>query len=252
MNMEAEGIQGAVFLAPEVRQEEAVKVWARIFPDHPGPDSTQRANPANPALHSVAAGEVEGLGVRITTQVGRIDLFLRPNVRHMALQAEPPSGPVRVADIDGFVDRMVSAMMSVSQGLQPVRLAMVLDLGQTVSHGSEADALTDLLPGLPIPKGSSDVVFQFNKRKSFSEAHPLEVNRLCTWVSGRGMLFQGIPNAGFLSAASSSTISFVNMKVDVNSVPDFRLQPGSENVVIKTLATEVVAIAHRGLERLSQ
>jgi hypothetical protein len=246
MDLQADSVQGVLFLIPGQQQEDALKLWAHLFKDD-GPDGFQRAG-ASPSLGSNAWGERWGYRVGISAQVGRIDLFLN---QPPAVNVGVVSGPSRIIDVPTAAKRLSKIMKELTEHLKVVRLGLVLDLAKAVDRGSEGVELRRLLPEFPFPLNSTDIVLQFNSRRAFVAAPDIEMNRLCVWTMGQAgfmpNLFASGPNL-FAQGPSMVVLSpFLSVKVDVNTAPEMHPSADCIQPMIDEMLRECLKISHEGM-----
>jgi hypothetical protein len=240
MNLDADGIQGVLFLPPGQHQDDAIQVWGQLFPND-NPDGFQKAS-ASPSLASTATGERDSYNVAINAQVGRIDIVLSSPPGSMV----PTSGPPRISDVRAAASHMAELMKRLVARIQAVRVALILDLAKTVARGSEGRELMNLLPGFPFPNNSTDIGVQFNSRRPFDAAPDIPMNRLCGWSSGQ----YGFIQSPQISSGALIVSPFVGVKIDVNSAPEFRVPTEKLSSMIDDLLAEAVCIYSDGSERL--
>jgi hypothetical protein len=240
MDLQADSVQGVLFLTPGQPQVDALKLWDRLFPGD-SPDGFQRASPS-PSLESSAAGERKGHRVAVSTQVGRIDLTITK-----AGLNTPEKGPPRVSDVLGAAERMAGLLKAMAKGNGVVRIALVVELGKTVPRGSEGKELLQLLKGFPFPANAMDIVVQFNSRTT-SKVEPLvEINRLCTFSSGHAGFVTNSPGVG--SGVVLMTY-YVGLKIDVNTAPETRFSGHNVDSIVDNLLSESRSIYQNGLTPL--
>ncbi|MEG8054680.1 hypothetical protein QP185_18325 [Sphingomonas aerolata] len=151
MQWQADNIQAVVFTAPFGPAREASAIWADLFPGDT-PDGYQR-NPASPNLHSSASGERLGYAVSVNAQVGHIAINLNPIFRQLPGLISSPATPPRIDDVPGATQLLVDLAKRISLESDPVRIAVVLDLGSSVQGELKASLFQDALPGVPFPEG---------------------------------------------------------------------------------------------------
>ncbi len=243
MDLQADSVQGVLFLTPGQQQDDALKLWEHLFPGD-SPDGFQRANPS-PSLLSTALGERTGHRVMVNAQVGRIDIILNQSPAIVDLSGSPP----RIADVPAAARRMGELMKLMAGRLKVLRIALVLDLAKTVSPGVETAELLHFLPGYPFPKNVTDVSVQFNSRKTFESVPNIDMNRLCVWTTGQIGFIQSQPVQGTGMMIMSPV---VNVRVDVNSAPEARPPVDSVTPIIDEILAESLEIYAEGLKRFGQ
>jgi len=240
MNLQADSVHGVLFVAPGQQQDEALKLWDFLFPGH-SPDGFQR-NTSSPSLASTASGERNGYQVGLTAQVGRIDITINKQQNTFDANAGPP----RIANVADALNQLVGLMKKVVGRVNVHRIGIILDLSKTVARGTENAELMHLLAGFPFPDNASDISVQFNSRVLLEGVANTEINRLCTWASGQ---FHFIPNAPVPSHALVPT-PFVNVKIDINTIPTLRLAASDAELVLDAMLAESRALYAEGLKRL--
>ena len=107
-----------------------------------------------------------------------------------------------------------------------IRLAFGAVLLQPIkSHQDAYKQLGHYLPSITLdPEGSSDFLYQINRRRdSTTGVAGLKINRLSKWamVNFMTMRFSSSPEL-MLYHPSTATTSFVQLELDINTVPDFQ------------------------------
>ncbi len=244
MDLQADNVQGVLFLTPGQAQDDAIKLWESLFPGD-SPDAFQRANTSpSSILVSTASGERSGHQVVVTANVGRIDITLYPP---QATIGSPV--PARIADVAGAAKHLASMLKLFTERLEVLRIALVLDLSKTVSPGGESAALLELLPEFPFPKNVLDVALQFNSRRPLTTVPDLEINRLCIWTTGHIGVTQIVPGRGHVMMRTSP---FVGIKVDINTAPEAPPTSGASALIIDEMLAESLIIYHDGLKRFER
>jgi hypothetical protein len=244
MSFQADSIQGVIFVTPGSSQEDALKLWDHVFPGDT-PDGFNR-NTSLPSLQSSATGMRAGYSVTVTAQVGRIDLVLGGQLQP---GISPFAGPPRIADVEGSAKVVAHYLQQLLPFTSAIRMAMVLELGQTIEPGSEATVLQETAPQVPFPPGSTDLQFQFNKRRNFVCAPELQMNRLYNLNSGIFQFFSA--GLGTKPGMTSLSTPYVGMKIDVNSAQESVLPGDKAAAVADELLAEVMAILNEGFERFT-
>lgn len=243
MDFQADSVQGVIFVAQGQQQGDAQDIWEQVFAGD-RPDGYQRPL-ASPTLTSNANGLRGGYNVNIIAQVGRIDITL-------ATQIDPASnlnGPPRIADIQAAVKFVANLLQTISAKANPVRVAIVLDMAITVSHGTDSTKLREILGKFPLPENSTDIALQFNSRKVLDRPDGAALNRMCLWNSGQMGFLQSNNPHGALGGGIMMMSSFVGMKVDVNTLQEFRVTAENVSGLIEEISKEVIAIGEEGLGR---
>ncbi len=244
MGFEADGIQGVLFFHPSHHQPDAREYWSKLFPEQDA-DGYQKAATNSPTLASTAHGQIDGLLIRITAQVGRLDLVASAPQELAAPSSQPP----RLVNWDGATRLVAQLLKRIAAEARVFRAAMVIDLGQNLNPGQESAQILNCLPGFPFPSNVSDVSMQFNVPKPFSRSPDFQMNRLCSLAAGQLALvaqLAGNPQPGQPMMMSS----FLGLKVDVNSEPRVPLAPDLVDAAIDELAEEALAISRDGVGRL--
>ncbi|WP_156963692.1 hypothetical protein [Muricoccus aerilatus] len=246
MDLQADSVQAVAFMAPGQQQRTALQLWEALFPGD-APDSFQRATGSTPSLASNAAGARDGHNIMITSQVGRIDIFLGK------VPSADDAGPPRIADVQAAVTRAAGFLRVTADRVAPVRIALVLDLSKSIEGGMESTSLMELLPGVGIPPDATDVTLQFNVRRAFGVASEIGMNRLCSWAHAQIGMMTTPMMPGQLMQIPMANMKFtpiVNVKIDVNSAPEARLSSDLVPALIEELRVEALAIYEEGFARL--
>ncbi|BCA60960.1 hypothetical protein HMP09_0194 [Sphingomonas sp. HMP9] len=248
MQWQADTIQAVVFTAPFGSAREASAVWADLFPGDT-PDGYQR-NPASPNLQSSASGERLGYAVSVSTQVGHIAINLNQVFRQLPGLISSPSGPPRIEDVPAATQLLVDLAKRISLESDPVRIAVVIDLGATINGELKASLFQDSLPGVPFPEGATDPSFSFNAPTRFARAAWLVMNRVCTWSTGQFGFVAG--NAQGMQAGLPMTMSnYIGCKVDVNTAPGQIVPRALSQPIFDELRDEALAIVRDQLRRFA-
>lgn len=244
MPLEADAIQGVLFLSPGQQQADAQEIWSNLFPSQ-GPDSFHSVS-TSPALNSFASGPYNGHRLTVNVQVGLVAVALNPNMPEMI----SAPGMSRIADVDTSVHTIAHLLKKLRHGRSITRCALVLNLATTVGAEEQESAMRSALPGFPFPDGATDIVAQFNLRRPFSHNPSLQMNRLCTWNSGQAgfVQLQGAPGQQ-IPFMNSMITSFVGLKIDVNTAPEGQLDSEDFEQVISDLASEAIEIYRQGMKR---
>jgi hypothetical protein len=242
MNLQADSVQAVIFLMAGAPQEDALKIWERIFPGD-SPDGFNRNNAA-PTLQSTASGERDGHNFTVLSQVGRVDIILGPKQSGGVM---PLGAPPRIQDIHSAVPAMVNIWKRVLPSVKASRLAFVLDFSQSVAAGEEAKGMSELIPVIPLPENSTDVIFQFNQRRMFGCVPDLMMNRLCTWSMGMVHMFS--VGVGGRSGAPTMASPFIGFKIDLSTPQESTLSGTSLTEIADELVSEAQAIFNEGFGR---
>ncbi len=244
MQWEADYVQAAAFLPPTGVHADAIGIWGRIFPGDT-PDGFQKAA-ASPNLLSTASGERNGLQVAVNAQIGRIDLNINPGSTVVAAR-HGGSVPPRIADVPRAVATAAEYLKIMTKIGGAIRLALILDLAQTIPRNADAQAFAEAVPGVFMPEGALDTVYQFNARKTSYVSDAVELNRLFT-VSAGDVGFVSGANVGAQQGNVIKMSRYLGFKIDVNTVAETRPTAALMDAQIDELANEALQIYSKGLE----
>lgn len=243
MNLKADSVQAVLFVAPGANQEDASKLWGHIFPGDT-PDGYNRNN-SNPALQSTATGVREGYSFSLSAQVGRIDLVLTAASAGGFISAVAPP---RLPDVNVAATTAIRFLKQLGAASRPVRLALVVDLADTVGQGTEAVSLQAIAPSVPFPPGATDLLYQVNLARKFESVPNLKMNRLMTLTTGFYQLLSGV--AGFRGVPSLTPTPYVGVKIDVNTGQETAVDSDQMLAVADELLAESKLIYDEGIVRL--
>jgi hypothetical protein len=245
MKWEADGIQAVIFTPPGVHQNDAITQWGSLFPGD-SPDSFQKAAASSPTLNSAASGEREGYAVSLNVQVGRIDLNVGPTVG--IIHAATPESPPRMSDVRDVVHKTAALANRIIAAVQPIRIAIVLDLAVTVPYGNELATFVEALPEIPLPAAALEPTFQLNVRRPFNADPSIRMNRLCYWTTGTVGFMQAFQ--GPKAVSNVQMTPFVGYKIDCNTAPEDRIASGTGDVLMAEAVAEALALYEGGYSRL--
>lgn len=240
MKLDADSVQGVLFLSRGQSQDDAHALWSSLFPSQ-SPDAFQRSA-KSPNLSSSASGEVANFLVTINVQIARIDIVLAATE-----PANREDGPPRVADVEQASLKLTALMKRVCERNRIVRTAVILDLARTIVRSEEAAAIKEALPGFPFPDNATDFVLQFNSRSKVGVGD-IEMNRLCQWTVGNVGYLRG----GMLPRPQNmvAMVPYFGLKIDVNTIPEISISQDDVPLIIDYLAKEALAIRDAGVARL--
>lgn len=230
-------LQAVVFLKPGAPVN-AAEAWQKIFESPP--DAFQLRVAANPTI-SHAQGTRDGLQLNITGQVGRVDLTCLPAALGVSAEEFP-----QIEDVAGALKKLSAYAAKFTAGADALRVAIVLNLGSSAEQ-QNASAMIAEMTGAKFPANSLDPIYQFNIRRNLT-AHPsVVVNRLCAWGVGEAQILTVNPQLGGSPIVVVSR-DFVTLKIDVNTVINANLPPGSAHELFPELVEIAYDIANRGIE----
>lgn len=241
MNWEADSVQAVILTQPGVHQDDALKLWSKIFPGD-SPDGFQKATTSSPSLMSTASGERNGYAIALNAQVGRITVNVTPS--QSIMQTVSPASPPRISDVVTVTHRVADYVRRLIIGENPNRIAIILDLATTYVQGDDRAVFVEALPQIPVPENAQEPTFQINVRRNFTCYSTLRMNRICNWTTGSVGFVQAFP--GMQTPTNMMMTPFLGFKIDCNSAPEDRIPEGFGESVIAEVAAEALNLYYGG------
>ena len=210
----AESLRATAFYAANEPVSDAAQVWEVVTGGTPDRVSSRPREGTQ-----TAEGSIQGNVLVISSQVGRIDLNVRPM---------PPAPNVRM---DGFVtlglltETLPSFLETAKAWLRAsppsIRLAfgsVLLRETESISTGNEE--INRLLPSVQIDaKDSSDFFYQINRRRRSLSTNGVLVNRLSKWSVMQGGSVDLVAGVGLgLQVSSGQEFYGCRLELDVNTI----------------------------------
>ena len=211
---DAEILRATAFYNPDEPVTDAARVWEVVTGQTPDRVSSRPREGAQSA-----EGGVQDSVLVVNTQVGRIDLNLRPM---------PPAPNVRM---DGFLTlgpfpdllpRFVAAAENwLRESPSCIRLAfgsVLLREAESISTGNEE--INRLLPSVQIDaSGSTDFFYQINRRRRSLSTSGVLVNRLSKWSVMQGGSVDLVAGLGpGIQVSSGQAFYGCRLELDVNTI----------------------------------
>lgn len=202
MSWKADNVRTILF--PVGQPPEVLEIWGLLGIGDP--DQFQKR------ISPTGIGQASGAGAMLLVQAGRVELRMQ--------NVDPEEGPQL---IDDPVDRLRTACelsLKLLEKLAVTRLACAADLVEPQDTAEKAaEWVSSALPGIKLPAGASDVVFQVNVKRSFSE-DPIEMNRVCKWGTATQQLMHvEITPSGGQAPVLLRQRDVVTLSLDINTVP---------------------------------
>lgn len=177
---------------------------------------------------------------------------------HLALNAQPgrvevifnaiPQDPSTIPTLGDFKDVLPKFEGMVLKAKFPLsaRIAVGVRLNAITGDQEKSDRLiSEVLPDVKLPAGSTDVVFQYNVPKKFPKIGGLVVNRIVKWsqlVAHTLQFVAGQPHA-------NSQQHILQLDLDINTSPMSKLpHPDQYISVVKALLGEAGSFSRSEVE----
>lgn len=208
----AQSLTAVIFTLPVPVTGSAFDIFRDIFGHAPKTfnDSEQISGPS-----SHATGPTDYGTVRVTLQLGRVDIVLSP--------IENPQGPTAglqlLQDVNGGLSFLLGLAQKGCLILSPIRLAMIGNLALQATDVTDALHLFREATKLhSIPDAASDAQFGFNLRKPMNLAG-WDMNRLRNWGMGKMQWMQMSMGPAGPSHKVVDGTHFATLTADINTVP---------------------------------
>lgn len=211
---DAEILRATAFYNSNESVPEAARVWEVVTGRAPDRVSSRPREGAQ-----AAEGPIRDNALVVSSQVGRIDLNLRP---------APPSPNVRIdmfVTLGKFTD-VLSQFIEMAIGWlrespPSIRLAfgsVLLQETETIETGNRE--INRFLPGIQLDSsGSSDFFYQINRRRRSHSTNGVMINRLSKWSVMQGGSVDLIAGGGVgIQVSSGQAFYGCRLELDVNTV----------------------------------
>jgi|CXWL01.1.fsa_nt_gi hypothetical protein len=221
MAWKADNVRTVLF--PVGQPPEVLDVWKLLGVGEP--DQYQRR------VGVTGIGQASGGGVLLLVQAGRVELRMQ--------NVDPEEGPQLIEDPSAQLKTVYELTLKLLEELMVTRLACAADLVEPQDTAAEAAGrVASALPGLKLPAGASDVVFQLNVKRYFSSG-AVEMNRVCKWGTATQQLMHvEITPTGGQAPVLLRQREVVTLGLDINTAPQSTAIP---RVMAKLLLDELYA-----------
>jgi hypothetical protein len=230
----ADGIQAVLFTTPGLQHPDALKVWNWLF-DGESPDNFQRGQPGPNQISNASA--VRGLyNIVATSQFGRITISAHAS-------EAPGDGPPQIKDYEAALDEVAKLTRNVVDRIESNRLGLTLNMSQLTEAEGINEQMEKLTGGIKFPPSSTDLVYQFNQKTQLDFPKSVEINRICTWLTGAHQYFT-MPTFGGVPTASN--MPFIAFNIDINTAGTGHFTGAIADSIMNALAVEAKTAARKG------
>ena len=216
MTIKADNVRGVAFPPPAAQQPDILSLWQLLKVG----DAMSFTRGQPPAGASQVTGTVNDFQLRLSVQLGRLDLIITPT-----LPQEAVTKPAQISNLHEAMVLLERSMISLCSAFTVLRLAIIVEASELCDSEQQATQRTSELSGTTFPNYSTDHIIQFNLRRKFSNSD-FQMNRLATWSTGTMQMFSGTitftPNAP-AQLPPTAIFPISSLKVDVNSATQERL-----------------------------